>query len=362
MAEALLKGMTFTVVKDNLVAAWKGGETPAQLPELFKTTAAQLPGSLAAWQRACLEIVARVATGEVPASSAAAFLGSLNLAASSGGGAADALGDALWTVGLQLADDKDAGEAAIKDAKSGKGGKDGAGSARGWQAVADLTRALAALPPFKDSGALERSLEPELLAAAGLVTSAESFEKKLKKVNTDAVYRQQKYNLLREETEGYAKLVVLLGTLTTAGLAEALKAMRSLIGFFDLDPNRVLSLVLEAYECDPDNGEEWHEKNSCPIPSPPNGAPSSPMSLESSKGRRNPLLRAHASCAPDAFLECVAQFKRGYLPHVLGFKLHAYFDSEAGSAGPQKPTPKSLYRLTARLLSKGLVTLKEVGH
>jgi len=45
-------------------------------------------------------------------------------------------------------------------------------------------------------------LEPELLCAAGLVVSAESMDKKLKKLNTDAVYRQQKYNLLREESEG----------------------------------------------------------------------------------------------------------------------------------------------------------------
>ena len=72
-------------------------------------------------------------------------------------------------------------------------------------------------------------------------------------MNTDQVYKQQKYNLLREESEGYAKIVVVLGTLTEGNVEAAISTMRSLVGFFDLDPNRVLSLVLEALECDPTN-------------------------------------------------------------------------------------------------------------
>ena len=43
---------------------------------------------------------------------------------------------------------------------------------------------------------------------------------------THQVYRQQKYNLLREETEGYSKLLVLLGTLTMADLDEGIKNLR----------------------------------------------------------------------------------------------------------------------------------------
>lgn len=54
------------------------------------------------------------------------------------------------------------------------------------------------------------------------------------------MYKQHRFNLQREETEGFAKLLVLL-----AGVRDGSKAgaqseenMRRLIGYFDLDPNR----------------------------------------------------------------------------------------------------------------------------
>ena len=96
-----------------------------------------------------------------------------------------------------------------------------------------------------------------------------------------AQYTQQKYNLFREETEGYSKLIAELSELPTAlaeytstrrsacalstfaprpskshsdtelyrckGASEVIKNLQSLIGFFDLDPNRVLDLVLEDF-------------------------------------------------------------------------------------------------------------------
>jgi len=40
---------------------------------------------------------------------------------------------------------------------------------------------------------------------AGL-TNAVVFVKRMKKLNTDQVYRQRKYNLLHEESEGYSKV------------------------------------------------------------------------------------------------------------------------------------------------------------
>ena len=50
----------------------------------------------------------------------------------------------------------------------------------------------------------KRHLDEELLERAGLIISA-SFSKRMKKLNTDQVYRQRKYNLLHEESEGYSK-------------------------------------------------------------------------------------------------------------------------------------------------------------
>lgn len=71
-------------------------------------------------------------------------------------------------------------------------------------------------------------------------------------------------------------MVVLLGTVTVAEVDTAIRSMRSLIGFFDLDPNRVLSLCLDAYEVDPSN---------------------------------------------KAFPRLLANFKKGAIPQLLGFKL-----------------------------------------
>ena len=63
-------------------------------------------------------------------------------------------------------------------------------------------------------------------------------------------YKQQKYNLFREECEGYAKLVTELNQdLSTTCPAEILEVIKSIIGYFNLDPNRVLDVILESFEC-----------------------------------------------------------------------------------------------------------------
>ncbi|KAF2362580.1 THO complex subunitTHOC2 C-terminal [Trinorchestia longiramus] len=66
-------------------------------------------------------------------------------------------------------------------------------------------------------------------------------------------YKQQKFNLLREECEGYAKLVTELNQSLDHNITPQtmITVIRSLIGCFNLDPNRVLDLILEAMECRP---------------------------------------------------------------------------------------------------------------
>lgn len=57
---------------------------------------------------------------------------------------------------------------------------------------------------------------------------------------------------MREDSEGYAKLVTLLNAfgpsddLTASGLPILARELRSLIGCYDLDPNRALDLLLDA--------------------------------------------------------------------------------------------------------------------
>ncbi|PJF17453.1 hypothetical protein PSACC_02740 [Paramicrosporidium saccamoebae] len=61
-----------------------------------------------------------------------------------------------------------------------------------------------------DEDVLRERLEPELLELAGLLPSAQIFNKKIIRINTNMLYKQQKFNLLREESEGFAKLIAVL--------------------------------------------------------------------------------------------------------------------------------------------------------
>jgi THO complex subunit 2 len=57
---------------------------------------------------------------------------------------------------------------------------------------------------------------------------------------------------LTQESEGYAKLVTALNrfdkdSITEESVPSEITAIQSLIGYFDLDPNRVLDLLLDWY-------------------------------------------------------------------------------------------------------------------
>jgi THO complex subunit 2 len=112
----------------------------------------------------------------------------------------------------------------------------------------------------------------ELLDAGGVITKADLTKKEIK-YRTKVYYRQQKFNLLREESEGFAKLITELnrcfaapepGTLyypliipfvfaltshmymwslgAIVGVDEVVERVNGFIGFFDLDPNRVIGM------------------------------------------------------------------------------------------------------------------------
>jgi THO complex subunit 2 len=70
---------------------------------------------------------------------------------------------------------------------------------------------------------------------------------------TNLLYRQANYNLLREETEGYSKLVTELFTTsaseppTSEVVEDAFERVKGLIGTFDLDVGRVLDITLDVF-------------------------------------------------------------------------------------------------------------------
>jgi THO complex subunit 2 len=56
--------------------------------------------------------------------------------------------------------------------------------------------------------------------------------------------------LLREENEGFAKVIVELNqpNITINNIEAVQKNIEALIGYFSLDPNRVLDIILDSFE------------------------------------------------------------------------------------------------------------------
>lgn len=102
---------------------------------------------------------------------------------------------------------------------------------------------------------LKERLEIETIGDAGIVKNKKNFHTKQIKVKTKLFYKQQKFNLVREETEGYAKLITELNQDISDSVTpqSIIMVIRSLIGGFNLDPNRVLDLILEGLESRPTN-------------------------------------------------------------------------------------------------------------
>eukprot|EP00826_Nyctotherus_ovalis_P047430 TRINITY_DN5453_c0_g1_i8.p1 TRINITY_DN5453_c0_g1~~TRINITY_DN5453_c0_g1_i8.p1 ORF type:complete len:1085 (+),score=310.03 TRINITY_DN5453_c0_g1_i8:465-3719(+) len=156
---------------------------------------------------------------------------------------------------------------------------------------------------------LER-LDESTLTGCSLITDSKLFMRRRVRVQTKLTYEQQKFNLLREESEGFAKVVAEL-TLTKLGptnLSTIFSNIQSLIGFFDLDPNRVLDLILEVFEHDITN---------------------------------------------PAFIELVQYFNNHALPQILGFKLQP--ENEVSKA-----SSRSIFKVVAQLLKADCFGLADI--
>ncbi|KAJ3588966.1 hypothetical protein NHX12_009818 [Muraenolepis orangiensis] len=160
---------------------------------------------------------------------------------------------------------------------------------------------------------LKERLDPDTLESLGLIKQAHQFNQKIVKIKTKLFYKQQKFNLLREENEGYAKLISELGQDLSGNITShlVLESIKSLIGCFNLDPNRVLDIILEVYEGRSDQD---------------------PFFLS--------LIKSYM-CEPLT------------LCHMLGFKFKFYQE-------PNEETPKSLYHIAAALLHHNLIELDDL--
>ncbi|KAL3565281.1 hypothetical protein D5086_033327 [Populus alba] len=160
----------------------------------------------------------------------------------------------------------------------------------------------------------ERCEEEFLWEAEMIKIKAQDLKGKEVRVNTRLLYQQTKFNLLREESEGYAKLVTLLyqgsEDTTENTSAATIGIIKSLIGHFDLDPNRVFDIVLEYFELQPDS---------------------------------------------NVFLELIPIFPKSHASQILGFKFQYYQRIELNSQ-----VPFGLYKLTALLVKEEFIDLDSI--
>ncbi|KAI3847949.1 hypothetical protein MKX03_017474 [Papaver bracteatum] len=154
----------------------------------------------------------------------------------------------------------------------------------------------------------ERCEEEFLWESEMIKIKAPDLKLKEVRVNTRLLYQQTKFNLLREESEGYAKLVTLL-CLSQNASGATISTIKSLIGHFDLDPNHVLDIVLECFELHPDNNH--------------------------------------------LFLDLIPIFPKSHASQILGFKFQ-YYQRMGVMRSP------GLYQLAAALVKADLINLDSI--
>eukprot|EP00191_Tetraselmis_sp_GSL018_P003789 CAMPEP_0177598948 /NCGR_PEP_ID=MMETSP0419_2-20121207/12693_1 /TAXON_ID=582737 /ORGANISM="Tetraselmis sp., Strain GSL018" /LENGTH=1414 /DNA_ID=CAMNT_0019091571 /DNA_START=205 /DNA_END=4449 /DNA_ORIENTATION=+ len=161
---------------------------------------------------------------------------------------------------------------------------------------------------------LMETCEMDFLEKTGIVQDANVCINNLIRLNTRQFYLQQKYNLFREESEGYAKVATALNgygkcALSKDSVPALTNYLTALMGYFGLDPNRVFDTILEAFE----------------------------QQLEA-----------------DAYLELLSSFAYKDAAGLLGLKLEWYQKTEA------KPTPQGLLNVVAALIKRGFVGMDEI--
>ena len=98
---------------------------------------------------------------------------------------------------------------------------------------------------------MRQELEISVLEQLGLIRN--TFVRVGIRQQTNLLYRQSSYNLLREETEGYSKLVTELFTtssnepLSSEVVEDTFERVKGMIGAFDLDVGRVLDVTLDVF-------------------------------------------------------------------------------------------------------------------
>lgn len=189
----------------------------------------------------------------------------------------------------------------------------------------DFVKAMLKFEVIKETK-LKVFLDEPVFVAAGWMDQ-KTYQKHRSKAITQTLFEQQKFNLLREESEGFAKVIVELNqpNISMENIAVVKGNVAALIGYFNLDPNRILDIVLDSFM-----NNLWN---------------------------RQP------------YVSLLQDYKKPYVAQVLGFKFQGRLEqlTTVLKTAPQPPAeelkayiPKQLIMLTAVLIAEGAVLLEDV--
>ncbi|TFY55341.1 hypothetical protein EVG20_g9356 [Dentipellis fragilis] len=354
------------------------------------TPSAQLsPATLVAFVQSTLHALPSSSHDASPAPASAAAIGEM-------------LVDTIWAVDTQLDEvlaDAKAAEHAQGDTKAGEvAGEAKKNAEKDKETLVDVTK------QFLHSGVLDpgvcrERLDLLLVAHAGLITDKPSFDRKEIRTRTGLFYKQNKFNLLREQSEGFSKLITevtsslppphLLSTgRPTESFAQIVARAQpvwervvSLIGYFDLDPNRALDVILDVFSVhltthwsfflvllglSPWKGDsnrtawEW-EGVEVKVRAKTEGRSDTPGSEKEKE--KSPY---KGKCLDEVFTLAEEQDAGGVpkqtksggtrvMAQVLGFKFRHYQLPEVTEA-----TPRNLYLTAALLIREGFITLEDL--
>ncbi|THV05422.1 hypothetical protein K435DRAFT_647314 [Dendrothele bispora CBS 962.96] len=212
-------------------------------------------------------------------------------------------------------------------------------------------------------------LDSSLLEATGLIPDKNTFERKEIRTRTGLFYKQNKFNLLREQSEGYSKLTIELTS--NLGPSHSLATGRSIepfsvtlerarpvwekvhgiIGYFDLDLNRALDIILDVLSVHLSTHYSFFIAllSFSPWRRPESFEDVTPMSTD-------PVPEQYAGKSLDEILSLARHRPpqtdtegSRVLAQVLGFKFTYY----------QVP-PKDLYSTAALLIREGFIRLEDL--
>jgi len=217
-------------------------------------------------------------------------------------------------------------------------------------------------------------LDKNILQEANLISNSQILSTRSVRINTGLLYKQQKFNLLREDNEGYAKLShemnLAFSELPKGGILDVdemrtrcedlLTVVNALIGYFELDPNRVLDNVLDVCSQNLLSHSKFILNFLHHSPWAPTQMATSPPFSTLSRTEKRKRLDGLRSDFP-GFYESEIQKPGGskLAAQLLGFKLRSFVSSD-GVDEKTIASPESLLFMIALLLKSGFLHFSDI--